>query len=329
MAESEVAVNSADSVHKGNIMARKAQLGSAQFTLAPVAPLEVVQKGMGAVWTDLVARLTQKRSENSKLAAVKQKLVRAQLDVMEKAGLDVKALASEAKRATQQLKGESKAPPIPPGLQVQIPRDLGGVPGLGLVTPPYNYDWTATGYIVYGTGTLSAYATRQTGVLGFDEEPAAILQTEAFSTYAAAAVGFSFRPQRSGLLTVGTAANISDSWAYDSQWTGSNTRGWIGFLVQAYDASNVLVETPIYQQIILFDEGSTGGIVPESGHSSDSLNPVVVTPEFVVTSQLWYAIWFWCGGDIHTEGYNEFSGAGSWASAKLAVSVPWVLLRLQ
>lgn len=308
-------------------MARKTQpRTTTQFALAP---LEVVQKGMDAVKADLAARLTQKRTEDAKLAAVRQQWIRTQLQVMEKAGVDIKALADEARQASQQLKGEPKGLPVPPGLQAQIPRDVGGVTGLGMVTPPYNYDWTATGYFQYGTGTLSAHATRQTGVLGFDEEPAAILQAEAFSTYAAAAVGFSFRPQRSGLLTVGTVAKITDYWAYDSIWTGSNTRGWVGFLVQAYDASNVLVETPFYQQIILFDEGSNGGIVPESGHSYDSLNPPVVTTGFVVTSQLWYAIWFWCGGDIHSEGYNHISGSGSYAQAKLDVSVPYLLLNLQ
>ena len=308
-------------------MARKTQPRSPKsprFTLTPVAPLEVVQKGLEVAKADLVARLTRQSSENAKLAGVKQKLGRVQLEVMEKAGDDVKALVNEARELSQAVRGAPKERlPVTPGLQPQIPVDVAQVPGLSVARPPYSYDWTATGYIHYAPGPLSAYAYRQTGDLGFDDEPT---RDQADASYAAAAVGIAFRPQSLGLLTVATDANIADAWSYYSSWAGSNTRGWAGFLVQAYDTNNLLVATPVYQQIILFDEGSTGGIFAEGNVGYDSFNRTFATPAFVVSSNLWYAIWFWCGGDIHGEGMNEFWGTGSFATAWVAASVPSITL---
>jgi hypothetical protein len=93
--------------------------------------------------------------------------------------------------------------------------------------------------------------------LGFDDE-ASTDSPQVNVSYAAAAVGIFFRPQGYGVLTVATTANINEYFYWDASWAAANVRGWAGFLAQSYDANNSLVGTPVYQRIILFDEGSTG-----------------------------------------------------------------------
>ena len=98
-------------------------------------------------------------------------------------------------------------------------------------------------------------------------------------------------------------------------------------MVQAYDASNSLVETLVYQQIVLFDEGSDGRSIYTSDGQEQSLNEMVTAPGFYVTPKYWYAIWLWCGGDVHSGGAIEsFPPFGSYADESMDVSVPYFLL---
>jgi hypothetical protein len=99
----------------------------------------------------------------------------------------------------------------------------------------------------------------------------------------------------------------------------------VGFLVQSYDASNSLVGTPIYQQNILFDEGSPGTIGYYTDEQSQSLNETVITPGFFVFPDRWYAIWFWCGGNLHAVA-SETPESTSWAFERMDASVPYFLL---
>ena len=313
-------------------MPRKTQLRPPGFTLTPVAPLDVVRKGMETAKADLANRLTRQRSEAVKLASLRQKPAHAQLEALRRAGVDLTTLTDEARQLRQQVRGAPKEPlAVLSGLQPEIPVGVAAVPGYSLVTPPYSYDWSATGYIDYAPGTLSAYANREAGTLSFQDVSAdPCIQVNV--SYAAAAVGISFSSQVLGVLSVATIANISEIYGYLADSTGANTRGWVGLLVQAYDASNSLVATPIYQQIILFDEGSSGHFLEHSDDSQDnpSLNEAVLTPGFFVSPDRWYAIWLWCGGDIHAEGFPDAPLAyGSDAWATMNVSVPFLLLNFQ
>jgi hypothetical protein len=79
--------------------------------------------------------------------------------------------------------------------------------------PPYSWDWSSKGYLDYGPGTLSAYANRETGMLGFADIPDPHSDLEIVS-YAAAAVGIYFRPKVAGVVAVTTTAPITDQFYY-------------------------------------------------------------------------------------------------------------------
>jgi hypothetical protein len=263
------------------MMAREPPRRSRGFALTPAPAPELVRKGIEAAEADLVAQLTRQKETKAKSAGLQKKLAQAQLEIMRQAGVDIDALAREARELSHQLGGPSK-PPLPelPGLQPEIPSRVAHPPGWTLVMPPYSYDWSSTGYIDYGPGTLSAYATRETGFLTFTGQPASD-SDQVNVSYAAAAAGIYFKPQVPGVLSLLTTANIFYSFGYLANLTGAHVRGWVGSLVQGYDASNSLSETPIYQQIILFDEGSDGRSLNAHDAQQQSLNEVVNTPGFL------------------------------------------------
>jgi hypothetical protein len=129
---------------------------------------------------------------------LKKKLAQAQLEVMRKGGVDIDALAREARELRPQLGGATKQPlPELPGLQPEIPSGPVHLPYI-LVRPPYSYDWSSTGYVDYSPGTLSAYANRESGTLGFDDTPDAYT-SQAYANYASYAGG------RSGHLLEATS----------------------------------------------------------------------------------------------------------------------------
>ncbi|HZW96323.1 MAG TPA: hypothetical protein VFF64_25480 [Candidatus Eremiobacteraceae bacterium] len=309
-------------------MIRAPQPRSQGIILTPAAPPELVQKGMETVKADLTARFNRQREEDARSAGLIKKLAQLQREVSGKSGVDVAALAREVRQFHQK-----RAPKQPfaklPGLQSEVPLDVASVSGYSVVTPPYNYNWSATAYVDYAPGTLTANANQETGNLNIDDE----CSTESIQvniSNAQAAVGIYFKPQVYGVLSVQTIANISEYYYYVASWTGANTRGWAGFLVQGYDATNSLVETPVYQQNILFDEGSNGGYPSIYTGDFPNLTIPFLTPSFVVSPSRWYAIWFWCGGDIHAQG-DEYDGdpIASYASSVIDVTVPYFLLYFQ
>ena len=309
-------------------MARQPQRRSPGFVLTPAPPLELVRKGIETAEADLVARLTRQKEIDAKSAGLKKEVAQAELEVMRKGGMDIEALARKARELPQQLGGALKQPlPKPPGLQPQIPLGVAHLPGYSLVRPPYSWDWSSTGYLEYSPGTLSAHADRQTGTLGFEDVPDGT-SDQADASYAAAAVGIYFKPEVAGVVAVTTTAPITEQFGYAaSYYTGCNVRGWVGFLVQAYDASNSLVETLVYQQIVLFDEGSDGRSFYANDAQFQSLNEMITVLGFYVTPKYWYAIWLWCGGDIHSDGFMpSFPAKGSYAEESMDVSVPYFSL---
>jgi len=308
-------------------MVRKSQLGSPEFILTPAAPLELALKGMKTVEADLTARLSRQRNEDAKSAGLMKKLAQTQLEVLSKSGVDVGALAREVRQLRRQRAPKQAFPEL---LQSKVPEGL-AVPGYSVVTPPYSYNWTATDYVDYAPAPpaiLSASADPETGTLGFDDDSGD--GTQVNISNAQAAVGIYFKPEHFGLLYVQSSVVINEIYGYTTWYAGCNARGWAGFLVQGYDA-NSLVETPVYQRYILFDEGSNGAW--GSGEAKYNLvNLTFTTPWFSVNPLMWYAIWFWCGGDIHAEGWLDPQqvGAvwdtGSSASSSMDVSVPNFLL---
>lgn len=90
------------------------------------------------------------------------------------------------------------------------------------------------------------------------------------------------------------------------------------------------METPVYQQYILYDQGSKGAGVWPSGETKDNLvNLTFTTPWFFVQPNMWYAVWFWCGGDIHAAGWDDETGFGSTAFSSMDVSVPSFMLHFR
>ena len=306
-------------------MARQPQRRSPGFVLTPAPPLELVRKGIETAEADLVARLTRQKEIDAKSAGLKREVAQAELEIMRKGGMDIEALARKARELPQQLGGALKQPlPKLPGLQPQIPP---GPVGHSFVMPPYSWDWSSTGYLEYAPGTLSARADRETGTLGFEDVPDGT-SDQADASYAAAAVGIYFKPEVAGVVAVTTTAPITEQFGYAATYyTGCNVRGWVGFLVQAYDASNSLVETLVYQQNILFDEGSDGRSFYANDAQFQSLNEMITVLGFYVTPKYWYAIWLWCGGDIHSDGFMpSFPAKGSYAEESMDVSVPYFSL---
>jgi len=313
-------------------MVRRPQLKSPGFILTPAAPPGVVGKGMEIVGVNLTARLTRQRDEDAKFAELKKKLAKAELEVMNKSGVDVVTLAGEIRKWRAGQRDKPQPSPKTPGMQPGVPSELAAVPGYSVVTPPYTYEWSQTGYVNYAPAppaTRSANADAETGALGFIDESSPE-SGQVNISWTAAAVGISFRPQVAGVLSVQTMVSMTVFWNYLETFAGCNTRGWAGFLVQGYETRepHKLVVTPIYQEIIVFDRGASG-----TKPDADLLFDGTVTgnyfaPSFSVVPSRYYAIWFWCGGDIHTEGWNEF-GLGSCAGGSIDTSVPYFLLNYQ
>ncbi len=307
-------------------MVRQSQLRSPGFSLSPAAPLELVRKGMKTVEADLTGRSNRQPNKDAKSAGLRKKLAQAQLEVMKKSGVDVEALARDIRELRQQR--PKRPSPAAPGLHPEVPGGMAPPPGHFLVAPPYSYDWSETQQIDIAPDTLSAYANPETGALGFQDDSSGSDQVDISN--AAAAVGIYFKPEVPGTLSVQSTVGISELWAYDSfYWAGAHTRGWAGFLVQAYDATNSLVQTPIYQQIILFDKGTNGDFAGEEDFYTPSPVPVYFSTQFLfVSPNSWYAIWFWCGGNIHAEGWNYW-GYGSDAFSQIDASVPYFMLNFE
>jgi hypothetical protein len=278
---------------------------------------------MKTVEADLTARLSRQRNEDAKSAGLMKKLGQAQIEVLSKCGVDVGALAREVRQLRRQRAPKQAFPEL---LQSKVPAGL-AVPGYSVVTPPYSYNWTATNYVDYADpdfATLSAFADPENGTLGFDDDSGGGGQVDISN--AQAAVGIYFRPEHSGLLYVQSSVGIVEDYGYEAWWGGANARGWAGLLVQGFDANFSLVETPAYQRSILFDEGSNGAW--GSGEAKYNLvNLTFTTPLFFVNPNMQYVVWFWCGGDIHAEGWDDESGFGSVAWSSMEVSEPGFLLQ--
>jgi len=99
--------------------------------------------------------------------------------------------------------------------------------------------------------------------------------------------------------------------------------------VQGFDVFGV--ETLVNQKIILFDNGSNGVVLfggGFGGYASPAPSPGNFTAFVLVKPNIWYVIWFWCGGDIHADGWSE-AGFGSSAFCNIEVRVPHFLLQFQ
>jgi hypothetical protein len=168
--------------------------------------------------------------------------------------------------------------------------------------------------------------------LGFDDDSGDGLQVNISNVQAA--VGIYFKPAHFGLLYVQSSVVINEIYYYLTWYAGCNARGWAGLLVQGFEA-NSLVETPFYQQHVLYDEGSNGGWDGSSEYKDNLVNVTFTTPWFFVQPNMWYAIWFWCGGDIHAEGWVALPpeegvwDTGSSASSLMDVSVPSFMLHFR
>ena len=308
-------------------MERAPQVGSPGFIRTPAAPSELVLKGMETVKAALTARFARRREEDAGLAGLRTKLAEARRDIVRKSGVDLAALTGELRKLRRHRAARQSFARLP-GMQSEVPFDLAGVSGYSVVTPPYDYSWTNTGYVHYGPGTLTANADVQTGTLGIVDQPDPSSVQENVSN-AQAAVGIYFRPEVVGALRLQTIADISEYYGYFSLDAGANTHGWAGFLVQAYEGgTNLLVETPVFQETTLFDVGAEGGIFP-SGNNYDfpNLSIAFTAPTFSVIPSRWYALWFWCGGDIHAQGLLYQDGPeDSTAYCTIDASVPYFVL---
>ena len=312
-------------------MVRKPQRKSPGFILTPAAPPELALKGIETVEADLTAWLSRQRNEHTKSAELRKKLAQAQFEVMRKSGVDVGALAREVRELRRQRPPKHPLPKLP-GLQPEVPVGLAAAPGYFLVTPPYSYQLCHTQQIdIDPIGTLLAYANPETGTMGIDVD-SSDESVQMNISNAQAGVGIHFKSETAGALALQATAYISEDWGWNVYYARANTRGWAGFLVQGFDGkTNSLVETLVNQQIILFDNGSNGVVLfggGFGGYASPAPSPGNFTAFVLVKPNRRYVIWFWCGGDIHADGWSE-AGFGSTAFCNIEVSVPYFLLQFQ
>jgi hypothetical protein len=312
------------------------------YTIERPAAKQHVLRAMKTIDARLRKRLVQAKKEDSKRAVLNKKLALANIQIYRQSGVDLSSLSALAKTQWRQRRRTMK-------LRAKVPSRSSEVPALErstIVVPPYSYDWSATGYIDYAPGTLSAYATRNQGIMSFDIESSPSSH-QVNRSFARAAVGTYFKPSLFGLVSVKVNAPIDVAWSYSAQFAGADTRGWAGFLVQSFNADNSLSTTPVNQQQVLFDEGYDGHAIEFNNSYTltvgDGFIPVPILPgtpdvpgteltaTFWVNPQQWYAIWVWCGGDIHAEGWQTILGVekGSDAAAQMVMWVPSILLEFE
>jgi hypothetical protein len=305
---------------------KKTEDVSPLYTTEPPPSKQYVLRAMKAIDAKLRAPLIQSKRESARRAAFDEKLAKANIQVYRQGGVDFAALTREARK----LWHEPRKLPRSRTRHAAIALHTPVFPPSTIVSPPYSYEWTTKGYVNFAPGTLSTYATSANGQLGFDiaSSPSS---GQVNRSYARAAVGIYFKPLISGVLSVSTIAPLQWSASINCAFAGADGRGWAGFLVQSFNENNVLSATPIDQQQIVYDE-----FFNQSGLFTDSsLNlfggPLDLSAAFVVDTSHWYAIWVWCGGDIHADGWQYYLGIakGSDASSQMAISVPYIALTLE
>jgi len=299
-------------------------------TRAPSGARQAALRGIRALDAERRARLAQAAKDEARAAALQKRVTAAQLGLPRQARVDARALRrlvtahrQQGRRISRRLGARTM------GARVPAPQAVAGSQ-YTLLTPPYTWEWSDTWVIDYAPGELTATADRESGEMTFVDNPADSEQVD--RSGGASAVGFSFQPLVDGVLTVSIPAEVKYWWYYICSYAGANTRGWAGLIVQSFPVRPQRAGrfgqmlTHVLQRHVFFDKGGQGGYPSSAQEGGDITYNFQAT--FAVNHTRWYTIWLWCGGDIHAEGFNEWT-TGSFAESELDILMPYVILNFQ
>jgi hypothetical protein len=310
-------------------MAKKNPEGAASnLSTRNPASKQYALRGLKVVDANLRARLLERKRAVIIQKSLDEKIAAPNVQVRGKNGANFGALTAARRRLWAERQSAMKARPrVPRASETPL------VSQLTNLQPPYSYSFSNAGQIDIAPGTFTAYASAGNGQIGFNlaSSPSS---GQINKSYASAAVGSYFKPSSTGVLSVFTTAPMDWNVAIDGDYAGADSRGWAGFLVQRFDSNNTLSATSVYQQNIQYDVFENGQFIYFFTQSYLDLQPQGVpvplhlSASFLVEPFYWYAIWVWCGGNIHAEGWQYILGIGkgSDAAGNIALTVPYILL---
>lgn len=273
----------------------------------------VVRRGMGDAERRLKDEFTRQLAERKRLASTSAALRDLTL------GPDadrrrLRAVATRLRTLDRGLAGQKlKAPTGGGDVERQALSSI-------LVTrvPPYDYPWTWQWQS--GGASVSVGANRNTGAMSF----ALWNNGRNASAAAAAALGIYFRPSVSnGILRLSSTPRFSYLWWTICAFASAHSDGWIGLYVGRYTLAGGFDGAPVNQKLYQWNDDSWWS---GAGSNSGSTSGYPLFAQFNVDSAHWYALWVWCGGYVHGEGWGTFSGSG--AGSDLNVTVPSITWEL-